>query len=58
MTLGRLKMGLAELGLSINAYAKRLANAKLVVIPDSRHALTIENPVPFNIPLPEFLLQA
>lgn len=37
------------------AYTARLPNAQLVVVPDSRHALPIENPEPFNTALVEFL---
>ena len=37
------------------AYAERLANAKLVVVPDSRHALPIEKPREFNDAVAAFL---
>lgn len=37
------------------AYVNKLTNAELVVIPDSRHAMPIENPAPFNAALIAFL---
>jgi 3-oxoadipate enol-lactonase len=37
------------------AYAARLANAKVIVIPDSRHALPMERPREFNQALAAFL---
>jgi pimeloyl-ACP methyl ester carboxylesterase len=37
------------------AYAQRLADARVVVIPDSRHALPMEKPRQFNAALDEFL---
>jgi pimeloyl-ACP methyl ester carboxylesterase len=37
------------------AYASRLANAKVVVVPDSRHALPMERPREFNQALAKFL---
>ncbi|MDP3856882.1 MAG: alpha/beta hydrolase [Stagnimonas sp.] len=37
------------------AYTARLRNAQLVVVPDSRHALPMENPEPFNAALLGFL---
>lgn len=37
------------------AYAERLADARVVVIPDSRHALPMEKPREFNAALDEFL---
>jgi 3-oxoadipate enol-lactonase len=37
------------------AYAARLANAKVVVVPDSRHALPMERPREFNEALATFL---
>jgi pimeloyl-ACP methyl ester carboxylesterase len=37
------------------AYAKRLADARVVVIPDSRHALPMEKPRELNAALEEFL---
>jgi 3-oxoadipate enol-lactonase len=36
-------------------YTKRLAQAQLVVIPDSHHATPVEKPEPFNAALTEFL---
>lgn len=37
------------------AYARRLADARVVVIPDSRHALPMEKPDEFNAALDDFL---
>ena len=37
------------------SYSKRLRNTRLVVVPDSRHALPMEKPAPFNAALVEFL---
>lgn len=37
------------------AYAERLPDARLVVIPDSRHALPLEKPAEFNRALADFL---
>jgi pimeloyl-ACP methyl ester carboxylesterase len=39
------------------AYVDRLADARLVVIPDSRHALPAERPAAFNSAVLEFLAQ-
>jgi 3-oxoadipate enol-lactonase len=37
------------------AYAAKIPNAKLVVIEDARHAVTVERPEQFNAILLEFL---
>jgi pimeloyl-ACP methyl ester carboxylesterase len=39
------------------AYATRLSNAKVVVVPDSRHALPMERPREFNEALATFLAE-
>jgi pimeloyl-ACP methyl ester carboxylesterase len=39
------------------AYTALIPNARLVVIPDSRHATPVENPQPFNQALRDFLEQ-
>lgn len=36
-------------------YSKRLRDTELVIVPDSRHALPMEKPAPFNAALVEFL---
>lgn len=40
-----------------NAYAAKIPNAKLVVIKDAHHAVTVERPEQFNAVLGEFLAQ-
>jgi 3-oxoadipate enol-lactonase len=37
------------------AYVNRLPNARMVVVPDSRHALPMEKPREFNRALADFL---
>jgi Predicted hydrolases or acyltransferases (alpha/beta hydrolase superfamily) len=39
------------------AYVARMPNARLVVIPDAHHAVTVERPEEFNQALLDFLAQ-